>query len=126
MRRAPAVLSATVAGVAAVLSFHPHTAATVGVVGAAGGIPGSVVQTRYGPVQVRILVRGGKLADVTAVQLPANEPRSVQINAFAAPLLRTEALAASSATVDVVSGATITSDAYMASLGTALAKAGLS
>jgi uncharacterized protein with FMN-binding domain len=125
MRRAPVVLTATVAGVAAVLSFHPHTPASVGAAGAAGGIVGAAQDTRYGPVQVRILVRGGKLVDVTAVQLPANEARSVQINATAAPLLRSEALAASSASVDVVSGATVTSDAYAASLRSALAKAGL-
>lgn len=126
MRRAPFVLGATVAGAAALFAYHPRTPQAVGVAGAAGGIASAVEPTRYGPVQLRILVRGSRLVDVTALQLPADEPRSVEINRVAAPLLRAEALRAQSAAVDVVSGATITSDAYQAALQSALGKAGLS
>jgi uncharacterized protein with FMN-binding domain len=126
MRRAPFVITATAAGVVALLSFHPRTAQTVGVAGATGGIASAVEPTRYGPVQLRVLVRGGRLVDVTALQLPGDEPRSVAINQFAAPRLRAEALQAQSASVTAISGATITSEAYAAALQSALGKAGLS
>lgn len=132
MARAPFVLAATAAGTAALLSFHPHRAANA-VVNArapatsAGGstVTGATEDTRYGPVQVRITVKGGKLSDVTALQLPQNDPRSSEISSYAAPLLRQEALSASSASIDAVSGATFTSAGYQASLQAAMQSAGL-
>ena len=126
MGRAPAVLVATVAGTAALVSFHPrHAARAVAAGPAARGssYAGTVQETRYGPVQVRVTVRAGRLVDVTALQLPQNEPRSAEISVFSAPLLRQEALQAQSASVDTVSGATYTSDGYRASLSAALASA---
>ncbi|WEO98492.1 FMN-binding protein [Streptomyces sp. FXJ1.172] len=81
---------------------------------------GDTVQTRWGPVQVRVTVEGGKLTDVTAVQYPQDNPRDQEINSYALPQLRREALAAQSAQIDMVSGATYTSTGYKQSLQSAL------
>jgi uncharacterized protein with FMN-binding domain len=81
---------------------------------------GDTVQTRWGPVQVRVTVEGGKLTDVTAVQYPQDNPRDQEINCYALPQLRREALAAQSAQIDMVSGATYTSTGYKQSLQSAL------
>ena len=83
-------------------------------------VTGTVVQTPYGPVQVRAVVSNGKLTDVTPVQLPNDTPHSQQISNYAAPQLRQEALKAGSAHIDIVSGATYTSDGYAQSLQSAL------
>jgi hypothetical protein len=61
---------------------------------------------------------------VEALQLQGNDPKSVQISSSAAPQLRAGALARQSAAIDAVSGATITSASYEASLQSALDKAG--
>jgi uncharacterized protein with FMN-binding domain len=92
---------------------------------AAGTYPGAVVQTRFGAVQVQITVQSGKITDVTALQLTDAERKSIQISNRAAPLLRTEVLAAQSADVQTISGATVTSDAYLSSLQAALDAANL-
>ncbi len=91
---------------------------------ASATIDGPVVDTRYGPVQVEIVLFGGQLQDVVAIQLPSGR-RSGQISNAAAPILREEALQAKSASIDTVSGATYTSDAYAESLQAALDQAGL-
>ena len=90
-----------------------------------GTYAGSVVQTRFGSVQVQITVQAGKITDVTALQLTDAERRSVQISNQAAPLLRDEVLQAQSANVQTISGATVTSDAYLNSLQAALDAANL-
>ncbi|MCL2732011.1 MAG: FMN-binding protein [Actinomycetia bacterium] len=87
-------------------------------------VDGDAVQTRYGPVQLRITLTGGKLTAVTAIQLPQDNPRDSEISGFAVPQLTQEALAAQSAHIDSVSGATYTSDGYVQSLQSALDKAG--
>jgi uncharacterized protein with FMN-binding domain len=86
----------------------------------AGTYTGAVVQTHWGPVQVRIAVTGGAVTDVTAMQTPDSHARSVQINRRATPILREEALAVQTASIDTVSGATVTSDGYRRSLQSAL------
>lgn len=91
-----------------------------------GTYDGSVAQTRFGPVQVRITVSGGKLTDVQALQVPNNNHHDVEINSYAVPILRDEALAAQSAQIDTVSGATYTSDGYRESLQAAIDAAHLS
>ncbi|MFE2069563.1 FMN-binding protein [Streptomyces sp. NPDC059467] len=88
-------------------------------------VTGDTVQTRWGPVQVRVTVKNGKITDVTAVQYPQDNPRDQQINSYALPQLRSEALAAQSAKIDTVSGATYTSGGYQQSLQSALDSAGL-
>lgn len=87
-------------------------------------IDGPVVDTRYGAIQVEIVVAGGQVQDVVALQLPTGR-RSGQISNGAEPILREEALQAQSASIDTVSGATYTSDAYAQSLQAALDEAGL-
>lgn len=81
---------------------------------------GSTAQTRWGPVQVRITVANGKITDVTAVTYPDGNHRDQEINAYALPILRERALAAQSADIDAVSGATVTSEGYRSSLQSAL------
>lgn len=88
-----------------------------------GTYTGTASVTRFGNVQVRVTIAGGKITDVTALQLTDAEGRSVQISAQAAPLLRQEALTAQSASIDTVSGATYTSDGYIQSLQSALDQA---
>ncbi|MEU5252160.1 FMN-binding protein [Streptomyces longwoodensis] len=88
-------------------------------------VTGESVQTRWGPVQVRVTVADGKLTDVTAMAYPQDNPRDQQINSSALPELRSEALRAQSADIDTVSGATYTSDGYRESLQSALDAAGL-
>jgi uncharacterized protein with FMN-binding domain len=81
---------------------------------------GPVVRNEYGPVQVRVTVRGTRIVDVAALQLPSAEQRSRELSARAAPLLRQRVLQAQSAQIDAVSGATFTSGSYVQSLQAAL------
>jgi uncharacterized protein with FMN-binding domain len=85
---------------------------------------GSVVSTRYGDVEVTITVANGKVTGVQAVELPTGG-RSGRISDYAGPILSSEALQAQSAKIDIVSGATYTSQAYAQSLQSALDQAGI-
>ncbi len=87
-----------------------------------GTFTGSVVSEPFGQVQVRITMAGGKITDVTALQLPTHG-RSGFISQSVAPILQGEALSAQSASIDIVSGATYTSEAYAQSLQSALDQA---
>ncbi|MCZ9352334.1 FMN-binding protein [Streptomyces mutabilis] len=98
--------------------------------GAGGGggqgtrtLTGSVAQTQYGPVQVRVTVSGGKITGAEAVRAPRGG-RSDQVTAEAVPKLNQAAVAAGSADIDAVSGATYTSAGYKQSLQSALDQAG--
>jgi uncharacterized protein with FMN-binding domain len=93
--------------------------------GASRTVTGDEAQTMYGPVQVKITVAGGKVTAANAIEYPLNDPRDQQINSYAIPALNSEAVAASSAHIDTVSGATYTSQGYITSLQSALDKAGL-
>jgi len=88
-------------------------------------VEGDTISTKYGDVQVRVIVSGGRLVDVQAVQLPSDRARSQGISSDAGPLLRNEALRAQSARINTVSGATYTSDGYAQSLQSALDRAGI-
>lgn len=90
-----------------------------------GTFDGTTTQTQYGPVQVEIVVSAGRITDVKALQLTDRGGRSVAISASAAPILRQEAIAAQSADIQAVSGATYTSDGYTTSLQSAIDQAGL-
>ena len=74
---------------------------------------------------MRITVQNGTITAVEAIEYPQNNPRDQQINAYAIPQLNQEALSAKSASIDMVSGATYTSEGYVGSLQSALDKAGL-
>jgi uncharacterized protein with FMN-binding domain len=89
-----------------------------------GTATGDAVATQYGDAQVRVTVKAGKITAIEAVQLQDHDPRSVQISSSAAPVLHQEALAAQTADVDAVSGATFTSASYTQSLQSALDKLG--
>ena len=80
--------------------------------------------TQYGNAQVRVTVSGGKITKIEALQLQGNDPKSVAISSYAEPLLRASALSKQSADIDMVSGATYTSESYQASLQSALDKLG--
>ncbi|HEX3715191.1 MAG TPA: FMN-binding protein [Trebonia sp.] len=91
--------------------------------GTSATVTGAAWPTIYGPVQVRITVSGGKITAATATEYPTDTPRDAQINAFAIPQLNSETVAAGSAQIDTVSGATYTSQGYIGSLQNALDKA---
>jgi uncharacterized protein with FMN-binding domain len=159
MNRAPIVLSATVAGLAATLGFHAHAPAatppTTSAQASASGSSGSassgmapaaaassstkrsaatstktvtsdVARNQYGDVQLKVTVSNGKITKIEALQVPQNDRKSAEINAYAVPQLQASALQAQSANIDTVSGATFTSDSYKSALQSALDKAGLS
>jgi uncharacterized protein with FMN-binding domain len=88
-----------------------------------GSYTGSVANAYYGNIQVKAVIQGGKLTDVQFLQYPNDRANSVAINQQAMPYLKQEALQAQSAQVDVVSGATDTSEAFVQSLTTALSTA---
>jgi len=81
---------------------------------------GASVGTRFGTVQVQVTIQDGKITEVTPLQLTDAERKSAQISSRAAPVLRSEVLHAQSANVQTVSGATVTSEAYLTSLQAAL------
>lgn len=98
------------------------SAATKAATGAATRtITGHVLDTRWGPVQVQLTVVGNrKIISVAVVQYPDGNERDQQINARALPMLVPETITAQSANIDMVSGATVTSDGYLGSLQSAL------
>lgn len=137
MRRTISILTATVGGLALLLTFkttalHAPTPLSQSVLvpastaprRAAGTAPhpvtGPVVQTKFGPVQVKATLAGSHISDVQALQLPGDFALSQQISNYAGPALRSEAIRAQSAQIDVVSGATYTSEGYQRSLQAAL------
>jgi uncharacterized protein with FMN-binding domain len=104
----------------------PSSAAGTPVAGTAKTVTGAAWPTIYGPVQVQVTVKAGKITAVNALEYPAGTPRDEQINSYAIPQLNAETLAAGSANIDAVSGATYTSQGYIGSLQNALDKAGIS
>jgi uncharacterized protein with FMN-binding domain len=88
-------------------------------------IDGPTVDTRFGPVQVEVVLTGSKIVDVKVLQSPGGRRRSIEINQQAIPLLHEQVMSAQSAQIDGVSGATYTTDGYEQSLQAALDTAGL-
>ena len=152
MRRAIPVLTATGGALALLANFHTRPAAPVASVAAVAPttttapeptsrssassapsttttpsdtkvVDGPVASNDYGDVQVRVTLRGHQIIDVQALQLPHDRSRSASISNFSGPILRREALQAQSAQIDLVSGATYTSESYAESLQGALDKA---
>ena len=85
---------------------------------------GDVAQTRWGPLQVKITVTDSKITAVDVVQYPNGNPKDREINSYALPTLVQSTLSNQSAQIDMVSGATVTSDGYVQSLQSALDQAG--
>jgi uncharacterized protein with FMN-binding domain len=88
-----------------------------------GTVNGQAIDTQYGPVQVQVTFSGGRITNVQAIQIPQGTPRDQQINAYAGPILAQEAIQAQSAQIDVISGATFTSEGYAQSLQSAIDQA---
>jgi uncharacterized protein with FMN-binding domain len=86
---------------------------------------GGIADTRWGPVQVRITVFGGKITASEAVRHPQGNGRDAEINGYALPILNQKVVRQQSAAIDTVSGATVTSDGYRQSLQSAIDRAHL-
>ena len=85
-------------------------------------VDGKVASTSYGPVQIQLIKRAGKIVKVAVLVQPTNTLHDVQIGEFAFPKLISETLAAQNGKIDAVSGATYTSAGYIQSLQSALDK----
>jgi uncharacterized protein with FMN-binding domain len=147
MRRIVVAVVSTISGLLMLFSYHTSTmgpgsttASSPGSSPATGGGPsaptnngsggdgtftGNSVDTRWGPVQVAITVAGGRITGATAVVYPNGNPRDAQINSYALPVLSREVIDAQSAQIDMVSGATVTSEGYLGSLQSAIDQANL-
>jgi uncharacterized protein with FMN-binding domain len=88
-----------------------------------GTFVGDAATSQFSTIQVEVTVSGGKITDITVVQDADDDQHSAEVDAFAIPTLRSEALSAQSANIDAVSGATYTSQSYTQSLQSALDKA---
>ena len=88
-----------------------------------GNYTGPSVDAYYGLVQIQAFIKGGRLSGIRVLQYPSHRQTSVAINHRALPMLRSEVITAQSAQVDIVSGATLTSEAFIQSLGGALSQA---
>ncbi len=86
---------------------------------------GDAISTRYGDVQVQITVKDGKITGAEVTQVPWSDHRDQEINGYAVPILNSEAVDAQNADIDMVSGATYTSQGYIGSLQSAIDQAGL-
>jgi len=98
---------------------HQRPAAAAG---GAHSAAGAVEQFGYGELAVRVTVAGDRITNVTVPALQTAEPFSRQLSEQAIPLLRSQVLAADSAHINGVSGATFTSEAYATSVQAALDK----
>jgi len=103
----------------------PTKSATAASTGVTGTFDGNTASTRWGPVQVRIVVKDGKIIDASALKSPDGDRRSQSISNQAIPYLVQETLAAQSDQISGVSGASYTSNGWFTSLQSALKKAGL-
>ena len=89
-----------------------------------GQYTGPVVNAYYGYIQIQAVVQGGRLVGIKVLRYPNDRRTSIFINHQALPMLRDEVVSAQSANVDIVSGATLTSEAFIRSIGGALRQAG--
>src|SRR5258706_6412855 len=111
--------TATASPTGATATASPAAGATESAAAGTQTATGSLIDTFFGPVQVQVTITNGKITSIVAVALPTGG-RSGRIAQYAEPILQAEALAAQSANIDFVSGATYTSDGYQRSLQSAL------
>ncbi len=83
-------------------------------------VDGTAASTVYGPVQVQVLVKRGKIVNVNILEQPSSTAHDLQIGQFAFPQLISETISAQSARIDAVSGASYTSAGYIKSLQSAI------
>ncbi|TPO10493.1 FMN-binding protein [Mesorhizobium sp. B1-1-5] len=101
-----------------------HTGMKLATHGYTDGVyTGPAADAYYGIIQIQALVQGGRVTALKVLRYPNDRRTSVNINRQALPMLRDEAISAQSADVDIISGATLTSKAFIQSLGGALSKA---
>jgi uncharacterized protein with FMN-binding domain len=101
----------------------PTTTSSSGALYKDGTYTGSVADAQWGNLQVKVVISNGKITDVPFLQYPSDRNRSAMINSYADPQLTSEAIQAQSANVDIVTGATDSSEAFIQSLSDALAQA---
>lgn len=121
----PTIDQFALAAIPSQTTAQPGTEATVAAttttpVPVLAAFDGAVVPTRWGPVQVQAQFKNGVLEDVVTLVYPNDRGTSININRQALPMLRVEALTAQSANVDTISGASVTSRGYVASLQSAI------
>ncbi len=104
-------------------SVPPGATVTSGQLYKDGSYTGSVADAQWGNLQVKAIIQNGKIVDVQFLQYPNERNRSISINNYADPILANEAIQAQNATVDIVTGATDSSEAFLQSLSDALAQA---
>lgn len=145
MRRVILAIVSTTAVLVLILSFKTHSVSSLATPPAAVATPtptptstprtttptttaatktvtGDSIDTRFGPVQVKITVTNATITSASAIDYPVDTPRDQQINAYAIPTLNQEAVGSTSANINMVSGATYTSMGYLQSLQSALNK----
>lgn len=88
-----------------------------------GTYVGSSSSNPYGDTQIKLIISGGKITDIAATSYPSTDRHSLQISQFAIPQLKKEVLAAQSANIDSISGASYTSQSYAESIQAALNQA---
>ncbi|MGH7635324.1 MAG: FMN-binding protein [Candidatus Dormibacteria bacterium] len=88
-----------------------------------GTFTGQDYPNQFGDVKVQVVMAGGKITDIKVLQYPYDRARSAEISQQALPLLREEVLQAQSARIDILGGATFTSDSYAQSVQSALDQA---
>ena len=120
----PVIAPASAGGTGATSSSSGSSAATAsGTHYNDGTYTGSVENAYYGNVQVSATIQNGKISAVNFVQSPDDNPNSIYVNQQAIPFLKQEAIKAQSADVNTITGATLTSQAFVQSLSSALSQA---
>jgi len=122
----PAATAQAPVGASLATTSTTTTSGSDGGDGASGGTTstGRTAQTRWGPVRVQITTdASGTITDVEVVEYPSGNGEDQRINSYALPQLVQETLQAQSADIDMVSGATVTSEGYLQSLQSALDQA---
>jgi len=105
------------------ITTTPGATTTSGLLYKDGSYTGSVADAQWGNIQVKAVIQHGKITDVQFLQYPNERNRSVMINSYADPQLTSEAIQAQNANVDIISGATDSSEAFIQSLSDALSQA---
>lgn len=88
-----------------------------------GTYTGPAVDAYYGLMQIQAIINGGRLTSIKVLRYPNDRSTSIYINRQALPMLRDEVIRAQSANVDIISGATLSSEAFIRSLGAAMRQA---
>lgn len=105
-------------------SGSPTPAATPRASGLRNGtFTGQNAANFFGPVQVQVVISGGRITNVKTLQQPNDNPQSAYIASVAMPLLRQEVLKAQSTHINIITGATYDSDSYAQSVQSALDQA---